>query len=602
MHLQTSTLSIILFYLLHPAAPAGGGAVPPRPTVYFFFRADNTYARLQGGAGQLSMADITFFKATTAQASLNLAQASDVLLMDVAHGATVVPTVAFLKQYAAASPGTLQEKLVEVWEKANKLARRYFPSSNLEECKAMRRLLCPTDAEQQADAASANANQQSRRVLLNECLTIGMLEQDLITRFEQLGGLPRQLFHKAEAELDGKLEKALKETKLDDIIDKVDTQEGLTKLSKLSSMLLHYNVFVSPPLTAAMRQTVRDAVHTSLVTKNNKLPAPAWPAGAPTQLPFELLPEAIRIPTKWLEEKMYDFHTTQSSDEITRFISRAIHNDAVFEVRHQFFEHYANQILSKGGSFVVQQLQDPRPPMAGAASLPAARLGLVATLNLVVAGNRRGIANAGELAQLTANQYGQGTAWCQPSWDAVVEPNKTLQHTTSASHSVVAGGIHDAELELSAKVGAAQRLAGGAGPAAPTKASDAAAARGAGFRLQHYFCVPPDRFAEFQLNAGDFKPTQNKPMPNNVDFFVLSVRDPTKKRTVSDSAHSKPQATMRGLEAGRNTFLTDSHALPGCVSCAARGSGRRTGTRTRPMPLQGYSQVCQELPLNLRVP
>lgn len=581
--LQTSTLCVLLFYLLHPAAPAGGGAAPPRPTVFFFFRADNTYARLQGGAGQLTLADITFFTAETAQQALDGAHATDVLLMDVAHGATVVPSVAFLKQYAAASPGTLQEKLVEVWEKANKLARRYFPVSSLDECKAMRRLLCPTDAELQADAQSATLHHQSRRALANEQLASGMAEQDLTARFEELGGLPRQLFHKERAELDDKLEEALKETKLDDIIDKVNGQEGLTKLSNLSSMLLHYNVFVSPPLPDGQRQTVRDALDAAIIAKHNKQPAAAWPAGVPTQLPFKLFPEAIRIPTKWLEARMYDFHAEQSSDEITRFISRAISNEAVFEVRHQFFEHHANRILSKGGSFVVQRLQDSRPVAPGgpAAALPAARLGPTTTLNLVVAGNKRGIDNAGVLALLTANQYGTGTAWCQPSWDAVVEPNITLQHTTSASHSVVAGGLHDAEFELAAKSGAATRLAGGAGPAAPTKATDAAAARAAGFRLQHYFCVPPDRFPEFKL-------TQGKPLPANIDFFVLSVRDPSKKRTVSGT--QQPQRSLAGGGRGH----TRCSFTDGRVSCAARGGGGGAGTRAWPLPLQG-TQVWQNL-------
>jgi hypothetical protein len=563
---QTSTLCLLLFYLLHPPVPAGDGAAAPhRPTVYFFFRADNTYARLQGGAGQLSMADITFFTAETAQQALQLAQAADVLLMDVAHGATVVPSVAHLKQYAAASPGTLQEKLVEVWQKANKLARRYFPASSLDECKAMRRLLCPTPVELHADAHSVDVKHRARGALALEVLASGRTAQDLTSRFEQLGGLPRQLFHKELAELDDKLEEALKETKLDDIIDKVNVQEGLTKLSKLSSMLLHYNVFVSPPLPDGQRQTVRDAVDAAIIAKHNKQVVPAWPAGVPTQLPFKLLPEAIRIPTKWLEERMYDFHSQRSSDDISSFISHAIRNEAVFEVRHQFFEHHANRILSQGGSFALQQLQDPRPPMPGAAPLGAGRLGLVHKFNLVVAGSKRGIANAGELAQLTANQYGQSTAPNEPAWDAAVEPNITLQHTTSETHSIVAGGMYDAELELSAKAGAAARLAGGAGPAMP-KATDAAAARTAGFRLRHYFCVPPDRFAEFHLDAAHFTPTPLKPMPANVDFFVLSVRDPSKKRTVG--AHM--QSANQSIAASFMSWLLISRLIV-CYVCAARG-------------------------------
>jgi hypothetical protein len=378
-----------------------------------------------------------------------------------------------------------------------------------------------------------------------------MTSAELNNRFDEFGGIPRSLFHLSQKELNDGLKQSLSETKLKDIVEKVSLADGLVRLEKTSSMLLHYDVFVSPPLQPAERKIVRDAIDAAEKADREKSPPPAWPANLPTQLPFELKRDApIRIPTKFLQERMFEEHSKDRTDTIMEFIEDALGNPAVFQVRHQFFEQYADNILAKGGKFTVQQLQDPRSGSAG-------RIGDLMEFDLTVAGNPRGVRNAGELAQLAPNQYGKGTSWCQESWDAALDPDKTLQHTTGPKHTAVEGGIFDAEFELRAKFGAAAsgpaatalaraRVAAAAhGPIGPAvlKALNAAAGRTAGFRLKHYFCVPPDRFAEFKLNAADFKPTVNKPMPPNVDFFVLKVRDPTKKRKVSH-AHMQQRAAI----------------------------------------------------------
>lgn len=283
--------------------------------MYFFFRATDVYARLQGGAGQLGIADITFFEADDAQSALHNATAGDVLLMDLAHGLSHIPGVSHIRQYAAASPYSLQGSFFKVWEKAHKLAKRYYPTSSLDECKAMRRLLYPTDAERKADAASDNVHHHGRALLPNELMLIGMDQQDLLARFNKFGGLPRHVFLDTWSELYDNLQTALRETNLDDIVNMVDTQKGFTNLSKLSSMILHYNVFVSPPLTKSLRQQVSQAVDAAICAKHDHQPIPEWPVGVPTQLPFNLLPDAVRIPTNWLKEYIYDFYTDHSTDE-----------------------------------------------------------------------------------------------------------------------------------------------------------------------------------------------------------------------------------------------------------------------------------------------
>ena len=75
----------------------------------------------------------------------------------------------------------------------------------------------------------------------SEVLTSGMTAADLTARLERLAGLPRQLFHMELTEQDVQPKGALKKTQLDDIINKVNVQEGLAKLS----MLLHHKVFLS---------------------------------------------------------------------------------------------------------------------------------------------------------------------------------------------------------------------------------------------------------------------------------------------------------------------------------------------------------------------
>jgi len=125
------------------------------------------------------------------------------------------------------------------------------------------------------------------------------------------------------AELDVELKEALRDTQLDDIIDLVNVQEGLARLSELSSMLLHHHVFVSPPLLPGQRQMVNDAVDAAIIVTYKKQATLAWPAGVPTQLPFQLLPKAVRISTKWLAERMYDLHAQPLSDDMSSFILHA---------------------------------------------------------------------------------------------------------------------------------------------------------------------------------------------------------------------------------------------------------------------------------------
>jgi hypothetical protein len=177
------------------------------------------------------------------QEFLDMAQPEDILLMDVAHGMTSVP-VKPIRQIVAASPGTLREELVRTWTKQIKLIKRYFPALEKQQVNEMRRLRHPTEEEQKLDRDTPT----ERRVLGGECMAAPMTSAELNNRFDEFGGIPRSLFHLSQKELNDRLKQSLSETKLKDIVEKVSLADGQVRLEKTSSMLLHYDVFVSPPL------------------------------------------------------------------------------------------------------------------------------------------------------------------------------------------------------------------------------------------------------------------------------------------------------------------------------------------------------------------
>ena len=137
----------------------------------------------------------------------------------------------------------------------------------------------------------------------------------------------------------------------------------------------------------------------------------------------------------------------------------------------------------------------------------------------------------------------------------------TLQYTVAISHSVVEGGLHDAEAQLRALA---------SGRAAAVAASAPAPAAAPPFRLHHYFGVPPDCFNSFSLKGKDFKRTPGKPLPLNVDYYVVMVEDP------QFTAHRQQQQQRKVIHSHTMRRLIDAkHRTKSSMSswCELRSAG-----------------------------
>jgi hypothetical protein len=214
-----------------------------------------------------------------------------------------------------------------------------------------------------------------------------------------------------------------------------------------------------------------------------------------------------------MKERLYEKYQAHRQQEVSEFLHDCIVNPALFSVRHDFFESHAHAIMRRGNLRLYTRQLDPTT---------GGRLGNVTQTLFTVTGATHSISQLSDFSNLNPSQYGRPSKSNWPSLDAVIEPNITLQYTTSDAHSVVEGGLYDAEAQLCALATARATAA----PAAAVAAGAPAPPAGPPFRLQHYFGVPPDRFTPFILRWTDFTPTAGKPRPANVDYYVVCVEDP----------------------------------------------------------------------------
>ena len=481
----------------------------PRPTVMYFNYSYNKFCRIRGSGGiapapPITPADITFATAANAETAfrLDLADPQAHLLIDLGGadapaGSSVVLPVCAANVVAVASPAACNADPVRAWAtKMAGLVSRYLPVASrqvLEEC---RRLTSPTTEEAAADAHLADAD--PRKLLPGETYRGNSVIEVFNKRAERYGCILRSCFDTDDTELRDRLAQVFASCSLHDIVK--GTADGkLDRLHKFSSMLLHYRVFDSSPLTAVDRQ----AVHLAQMAQEDLISdvmtkAAALAAIRPPTLPFCLLSPPLQFASEWMKDQLYAKYQTEHQHEVSKFLHDCLENPALFSVRHDFFESHAHAIMRRGGITLYTHQLDPTN---------GGRMGVLTRTTFNATGATLPINSLADFAHLAPDQYGRPVRSNWPTLDAVLEPNITLQYTTSDSHSVVEGGLHDAEFHL-------HTLATHTG-------------RGGGaFRLRHYFGVPPDRFNSFSLRPTDFTITPGKPKPANVDYFVVMVEDP----------------------------------------------------------------------------
>jgi hypothetical protein len=407
---------------------------------------------------------------------------------------------------AVGSPSACASEPVKAWvSKMTGLERRYLPVVPLTVLEECRRLTCPTTEEEVADRALPADH--PRALLPGEAYRGNLDKDEFHLRFERYGGIARSCFDTTDSELDDRLTEVLDNCSLKQIVK--NTGGGkLDQLHKYSSMLLHYRVFDSEPLTAAQRQQV----HLAQRAKRDRIAdaaarAAALAAPRPEALPFSLLDPSLQFASDWIKERLYEKYQSEHQQEVSEFLHDCLENPALFGVRHDFFESHAHAIMRRGGLRLYTQQLDPNN---------GGRIGGVIQKLFTVTGAAHSISQLSDFATLNPSQYGRPSKSTWPTLDAVIEPDITLQYTTADTHSVVEGGLYDAEAQLRALATARAGAVGGA--PAPGAVPP--------FRLHHYFGVPPDRFDSFALRWTNFTPTQGKPRPANVDYHVVMVEDP----------------------------------------------------------------------------
>ena len=382
------------------------------------------------------------------------------------------------------SPGIF--KSLKKWSEQEHMVARYLLGFNRTEAEHCRYLRFPTDNERANDAPMAN-----------ELLCRSITSDQVARRFTKYGGIARSLFDASDNDLQRKLNDVLSTCSLDAI---VHDDGRLTELDVESSMLLHYNVFVpAQPLTANERRATLDSMKYDLGILMVAPAAPRYP-----NLPFQLLDPPVEVPTSWLRKMIYDYHKKKHKRSVVDFLEECSGKPKLAGVRGNMFEPHAHDVLSKGGQFWVQQL-----------NTNGGRQGNVIQHTINVTGVIAPINQLADIANLANNQYGQPVKEIWPTEDAVKAPDTGMQFTVGTSHSVNVPGLFDVVQQLSARVSAP-----------------------APFRLKHYFCVPSDIWPDFRLTNGNFEgATAAKPLPANVDYFVLQVIDPVigAKRGVSEN-------------------------------------------------------------------
>ena len=516
----------------------------------YFSYGHNRFCRMRGApasggtAPPLTLADISFVSAATAEASfqLDLANAKAHLLIDLGGadapaGTNVVLPVCTANIVAVGSPSACASEPVRAWvSKMTGLERRYLPVVPLTVLEECRRLICPTQAEETADRALPTDN--PRALLRGEAYRAHLDKVVFDLRSERYGGNPRSCIDTTDAELDERLREVLDKCPLKTIVK--ETRDGkLDGLHRYSSMLLHYRVFDSEPLTVAERQRVHLAESAKRKLISEPAACAALAAQRPEALPFCLRDPSLQFASDWMKERLYEKYQAQRQLEISEFLHDCLSNPALFSVRHDFFESHAHAIMRRGGLRLNTQQLDPNTGV---------RLGSVTQTLFTVTGAPHSISQLSDFSNLNLNQYARPSKSDWPTLDAVIEPNMTLQYTTADTHSVVEGGLYDAEAQLHAL--ATARATGAAATAVVTGAP--APPAGPPFRLKHYFGVPPDRFRSFVLKSTNFTPTLGKPRPANVDYYVVSVEDPEvtaerRERKVANRAHTQCQGAAAKL-------------------------------------------------------
>ena len=461
---QSTFLLDHLHELLHPIAGQD------RDTVMYFSYGYNRFCRMRGApasggtAPSLTLADITFASPDTAETAfqLDLGNAKAHLLIDLSGadapaGKTVVLPVCKANIVAVGSPSTCASEPVKEWvSKKVGLERRYLPVvplTILEEC---RRLTCPTQAEEAVDRALPADN--PRALLRGEAYRANLDQVVFNLRSERYGGNLRSCIDLTDAELHKRLTDVLDKCSLKAIVK--ETRDGnLDGLHRYSSMLLHYRVFDSEPLKAAERQQV----HLAEKAKRELISGPAAKAALaaqrPEALPFCLRDPSLQLASDWMKERLYGKYQGQRQLEISEFLHDCLSNPALFSIRHDFFESHAHAIIRRGGLTLNTQQLDPNTGV---------RLSKVKQTLFTVTGAPLSISQLSDFLNLHPNQYARPSKTNWPTLDAVIEPNITLQYTTANTHSVVEGGLYDAEAQLHAL--ATARATGAAATAVATGA------------------------------------------------------------------------------------------------------------------------------------
>ena len=489
--------SLKSYFLLDHAHTLLRPVVGPRPTVMYFNYNYNKFCRIRGSSGvspapPVTMANITFATAASAKALFrsDLADPQAHLLIDLGDAdSNMALPVCAANVVAVASPAAHNTNRVRKWATTmSGLVSRYLPLPSREVLEECRRLTAPTREEAAADALLADGD--PRKLLPGEVYRGYSVIEAFNERAEWYGCILSSCFDMDDDELDDSLAEVLSSCSLNDIVKRT-TNGKLDGLHKYSSMLLHYRVFDSPPLTLADRK----AVHLAQMAKRNMIGGVAGTSGLPPTLPFRLLSPPLQFASEWMKDRLYAKYESEHQQEVSEFVHDCLQNPALFSVGHDFFNSHAHAIMRRGSIALYTHQLDPTN---------GGRIGVLTKTTFNVTGATLSINNLADFLQLTSNQYGRPVKSNWPALDAVLAPNITLQYTTSNSHTVVEGGLHDAELQL-------RTLAAGHGGA---------------FRLRHYFGVPPDRFNSFALRPADFTTTPGKPKPANVDYFVVMVEDP----------------------------------------------------------------------------
>ena len=258
--------------------------------------------------------------------------------------------------------------------------------------------------------------------------------------WEKYGGIARFAFNENPQSLIARLNTALTECSLSSILEGAGLSGRLDRLHGYSSMLLHYNVSYS---AVAVAGAARQAVIQSQLNAS-AMDASTVDIAAFLPLPFQLENPPLRVSTQWMKRRIFEEYEKFKLGEIVKFLDDCMGKSKLAGVRGDMFEPYAHTIMSRNGtqSFWIQQLN----PAGG-------RIGLMSQLLFSVSGARLKLGGGGgmTIANLAVNQYGDHVHTNEATHDAVRDPDTTIQFTTSATHSVVSGGLYDAEAALKAK-------------------------------------------------------------------------------------------------------------------------------------------------------